>query len=71
MEFGIKRDVSGAHDRLVRFTCPNTGIPVQDWFTEPPADNENGVAYTAIKCVACLQMHLLNAKTGQILGDET
>jgi hypothetical protein len=47
------------------FLCPNTGQRVQDWF----ADSENGGdTYEGVTCSACGQVHMVNPKTGKVLG---
>ena len=48
------------------FTCPTTKLKVQHWLDddEDATDNE----YEAITCQACARLHLINRKTGQLLG---
>jgi hypothetical protein len=48
------------------FTCPTTRIKIQQWENDDAPDNE----YEAISCQACGKLHLLNAKTGKLLGAE-
>jgi hypothetical protein len=48
------------------FTCPTTNWKVQHWLDddEDATDNE----YEAITCQACARLHLINRKTGHLLG---
>jgi hypothetical protein len=49
----------------VMFLCPNTGLHSHEWFAD---DSENGDdAYRAVRCLACQQVHLVNAN-GEVLG---
>ena len=51
------------------FTCPSTNLNVQHWRDdddEDVSDNE----YEAITCKACARLHLINRKTGKVLGQE-
>jgi len=49
------------------FRCPNTGLNVQGWTTQEPDDSEGDV-YEAVTCTACTRVHLVNVKTGKVLG---
>lgn len=53
----------------VVFRCPNTGLNVQGWVADDPAEGETE-PYEAVTCIACTRIHLINSKTGRILGDE-
>jgi hypothetical protein len=48
------------------FNCPSTGFNVQHWVDDdmPIAENE----YDVITCQACARVHLINRKTGKLLG---
>jgi len=48
------------------FTCPVTKTKVQHWLNrdDDASDNE----YEAITCKACSRIHLINRKTGKLLG---
>ena len=51
------------------FTCPSTNLNVQHWRDEDDKaapDNE----YEAVMCKACARLHLINRKTGRVLGQE-
>jgi hypothetical protein len=49
------------------YRCPNTGLRVQGWIandrTERDEDN-----FEAVTCPACGRVHLVNPKTGKVLG---
>ena len=49
------------------FRCPATGFNVQHQLDDDPDVSEN--EYEAIACLACTKMHLLNRKTGKLLGE--
>ena len=73
------------------YRCPNTGLNVQGWSSDDPADNDDGrhedgrhedkrhedkrhedKRYEAVSCLACKRVHLVNPKTGKVMGaDET
>jgi hypothetical protein len=48
------------------FKCPNTYNKIQHWLD----DDENVPCneYEIIKCAACSRLHLINRKTGALLG---
>jgi len=49
------------------FTCPSTNLNVQhcrDDKDENVPENE----YEAVTCKACARLHLINRKTGKVLG---
>ena len=49
------------------FRCPHTGLRVQAW-----SDNasENDQTYEMVNCIACLGVHLVNPKSGQVVGND-
>jgi hypothetical protein len=49
------------------FRCPNTGMNVQGWVADDPTEGE-GDAYQSIACLICTRLHLVNPKTGKVLG---
>ena len=49
------------------YRCPNTGQTVQGWSAEEVTDDD---AYESVTCLACTRVHLINPKTGKILGEE-
>jgi len=49
------------------FRCPNTGLNVQGWVDDDPTEREDD-AYEALHCTICTQVHLINPKTGRVLG---
>jgi hypothetical protein len=50
------------------FTCPVTSMKVQHWLDDDQDAPEN--EYEAITCAACTRVHLLNRKTGKLLGQD-
>jgi hypothetical protein len=48
------------------FRCPNRNLRVQGWTVEDVSDDD--VAYVAIECAACRQMHYVNPANGKVLG---
>ena len=51
------------------FRCPHTGFNVQGWTAEDHAALADDV-YESVTCTACARMHLVNPKTGKVLGAE-
>jgi hypothetical protein len=50
--------------RTFLYRCPNTGQNVQGW----SADEDD--TYQSFQCIACTRVHLVNLKTGKVLGEE-
>jgi hypothetical protein len=50
------------------YRCPNTGDNVQAWAADDPADES--LTYIQVTCLACAQAHLVNPKTGKVLGSD-
>ena len=48
------------------YRCPNTGQTVQGWSADDATDD--GDEYQSVACLACAQVHLVNLKTGKMLG---
>jgi len=48
------------------FRCPDTGMNVQGWVAEDPDDVTD--SYESISCLICKRAHLVNPKTGKVLG---
>jgi hypothetical protein len=51
------------------FTCPSTNLNVQHWRDEDDEDVSDN-EYEAVTCKACARLHLINRKTGKVLGQE-
>jgi hypothetical protein len=49
------------------YRCPNTGLNVQGWVADDPAERGTGT-YESFTCTACLQLHAVNPATGKVLG---
>jgi len=54
-------------DNLV-FRCTQTGTNVQVWLADS-TQPESADSYEAVTCPACARVHLINRKTGKMLGD--
>jgi len=54
--------------RTFLYRCPNTGQNVQGWSADEVTDDDD--AYQSVPCIACTRLHLVNLKTGKVLGDE-
>jgi hypothetical protein len=52
----------------VIFLCPNMGVPVQGWFADDGAEN-GSKTYEGVMCLACRRVHMVNPRTGKILGE--
>ena len=46
---------------------PNVGQTVQGWSADGVTDDD---AYESVPCLPCTQVHLVNLKTGKVLGEE-
>jgi hypothetical protein len=49
------------------YRCPNTGFKVQGWVADDPSEG-GGETYAAIPCTICTRIHLIDPKTGKVLG---
>lgn len=50
------------------YRCPNTGLRVQGFVADDdPADDD---AYLPVTCTACTRVHLVNPRTGKVLGED-
>jgi hypothetical protein len=45
---------------------PNTGDNVQAWVADDPEDDD--LTYVQVTCLACARAHLVNPKSGKVLG---
>jgi hypothetical protein len=48
------------------FRCPATGFEVQYELDDDSDIPEN--EYEAVRCVACTALHLINRRTGKVMG---
>lgn len=52
------------------YQCPTTGYKVQGYVANFVADDpERDDAYEPVTCTLCSRVHLVNPKTGKVLGD--
>jgi hypothetical protein len=49
------------------YRCPRTGLNVQGWIADDSTEGE-AESYEAVTCTACTRVHLVNPKTGLVLG---
>jgi len=47
------------------YRCPTTGFRVQGYI---PGGVEDDDVYEAVTCIACARVHMVNPKTGKVLG---
>ena len=52
----------------ITFLCPNMGVSVESSFADIEDSDE---IYERVTCLACRQLHMLNLRTGKILGVPT
>ena len=48
------------------YRCPFTGSKVQDWLAEGFSDEDT---FISRDCPACTRVHLVNASTGRVAGE--
>ncbi len=51
------------------FRCPATGLNVQGLFVDSHPAVSSGRAFKSMTCTACGRTHLVDPKTGKVLGD--
>ena len=49
----------------ITFLCPNMRVSVESSFADTEDSDE---IYERVTCLACRQLHMLNLRTGEILG---
>jgi hypothetical protein len=55
------------------YQCPNTGKHVQGWIADDPAEDDpddDADTYRSLACLACARVHLINPRTGKVLGGD-
>jgi len=52
----------------VLFTCPTTKMMVQYWLDDDSDVPES--EFRGLVCPACTRLHLINPKTGKLLGEK-
>jgi len=50
------------------YRCPVTKLRVQSWIADDPAMPYDH--YEAVTCHACARSHMVNPKTGKVLGED-
>ena len=50
------------------YRCPNTGFRVQGYTADENIPHDRD-AYEPLTCLACKLVHLVNPKTGKVLGE--
>jgi hypothetical protein len=50
--------------------CPTMGLSVQGWIVDDPTAHpeQNLELYELVTCPACMRIHLVDPKTGEVLG---
>lgn len=49
------------------YRCPITGYMVQGFIADDPTEDQ--ATFQPVTCTACTRMHLVNPKTGKVIGD--
>jgi hypothetical protein len=49
------------------YRCPNTTMAVQGWVADDPTRRTSD-SYEAVTCTACTRVHMVNPKTGKVMG---
>lgn len=49
------------------YRCPTTGLRVQGWISDDPTEQDDD-SFETVTCPACGRTHLVNPKTGKVLG---
>jgi len=54
----------------ILFHCPTMGLSVHGWVVDDPTAHpeQNLERYELVTCPACTRIHLVNPKTGEVLG---
>lgn len=52
------------------YRCPITSLNAQGWLADG-VDDESEEVFEPLTCLACGQVHLVNPKTGRVLGSNS
>ena len=55
------------HMAVVTFRCPTSGFHVHAWLEAD--DSQSCPVYETVNCIACQGTHLVDAKSGHVIGD--
>jgi hypothetical protein len=55
---------------LFMYRCPVTNLDVQARATDNPAHDHASGVYETVTCIACTRVHLVDSKTGKVLGTD-
>ena len=56
--------------RTFLYRCPHIGQNVQGWSADGVTDDNDDNTYQSFECTFCTRVHLVNLKTGKVLGGE-
>ncbi len=51
------------------YKCPTTGLRVQTWSATDPSEHDDRT-YESIICPICTRTHLVNPRTGKVMGQD-
>jgi hypothetical protein len=54
--------------RTFLYRCPNTGQNVRGWSADEVTDDNDDDTYQSFEWTFCTRVHLVNLKTGKVLG---
>jgi hypothetical protein len=69
LKYKVAEPGYGSTMATVLFLCPNTGDRVQGWFADD-GSGDGGETYEGVTCLACRQIHMINPRTGKVLGTD-
>jgi len=49
------------------YRCPNTGLNIQGWVADDSSEDQTE-QFEPVTCPMCTQVHMINLKTGKVLG---
>ena len=52
------------------FRCPICNIPTQAWIADDIQAKAGEHEYVSLECLACRQIHLVNPRTGALVGTD-
>jgi hypothetical protein len=55
---------------LFIYRCPATNLDVQARTADNPAHDQAAGVYETVTCIACTRVHLVDSKTGKVLGTD-
>jgi hypothetical protein len=55
---------------FIMYRCPVANLDVQARTADNPAPDQAAGVYETVTCIACTRVHLVDSKTGKVVGTD-